>query len=97
MKNLFRSDDVLGRFGGDEFVIFVRAIPNIGFVEEKAAELNKRLNKTYEKGGIECTISASIGIALFPSDGKTYSVLHKKADEASYAAKKSGKNTYRFA
>jgi diguanylate cyclase (GGDEF)-like protein len=97
MKNLFRSDDVLGRFGGDEFVIFVRAIPNIDFVKEKAAELNSRLNKTYEKDGVECTVSASIGIAIFPSDGTAYSVLHQKADEASYAAKKSGKNTYRFA
>jgi diguanylate cyclase (GGDEF)-like protein len=97
MKNLFRSDDVLGRFGGDEFVIFVRAVPNIDFVKEKAAELNRRLNKTYEKNGVECTVSASIGIAVFPSDGTAYSVLHQKADEASYAAKKSGKNTYRFA
>ena len=97
MKNLFRSDDVLGRFGGDEFVIFVRAVPNIDFVKEKAAELNRRLNKTYEQDGKKCTVSASIGIAIFPSDGTAYSVLHKKADEASYAAKKSGKNTYRFA
>jgi diguanylate cyclase (GGDEF)-like protein len=97
MKNLFRSDDVLGRFGGDEFVVFVRAIPNVDFVKEKAAELNRCLNKTYEKDGVKCTISASIGIAIFPSDGVTYSDLHKKADEASYAAKKSGKNTYRFA
>jgi diguanylate cyclase (GGDEF)-like protein len=97
MKNLFRSDDVLGRFGGDEFVIFVRAVPNIDFVKEKATELNRRLNKTYKKDGVECTVSASIGIAVFPSDGTAYSVLHQKADEASYAAKKSGKNTYRFA
>jgi diguanylate cyclase (GGDEF)-like protein len=96
MKNLFRSDDVLGRFGGDEFVIFVRDMPNIGLLEEKAAELNKRLHKTYEKDGMKCTISASIGIAIFPSDGTTYSALHKKADEASYTAKKAGKNTYRL-
>jgi diguanylate cyclase (GGDEF)-like protein len=96
MKNLFRTNDVLGRFGGDEFVIFIRDIPNIGFLNEKAAELNKRLNKTYEKDGTESTVSASIGIALFPSDGTTYSALYKKADEASYEAKKSGKNTHIF-
>jgi diguanylate cyclase (GGDEF)-like protein len=97
MKNLFRFDDVLGRFGGDEFVIFVRDMSSIGLLEEKTAELNKRLNKTYEKDGVKCTVSASIGIAIFPSDGTAYSVLHQKADEASYAAKKAGKNTYRFA
>jgi diguanylate cyclase (GGDEF)-like protein len=97
MKNLFRSDDVLGRFGGDEFVIFVRDMSSIGLLEEKAAELNRCLNKTYEKDGMKCTVSASIGITIFPSDGKTYSALHEKADEASYAAKKAGKNTYRFA
>ena len=97
MKNLFRSDDVLGRFGGDEFVIFIRDMPSIGLLEEKTASLNKRLNKTYEKDGVKCTVSASIGVAIFPSDGITYSALHQKADEASYAAKKSGKNTYRFA
>jgi diguanylate cyclase (GGDEF)-like protein len=97
MKNLFRTNDVLGRFGGDEFVIFIHDIPNIGFLKEKAAELNKRLNKTYEKDGTESTVSASIGIALFPSDGTTYSALYKKADKASYEAKKSGKNTHIFA
>jgi diguanylate cyclase (GGDEF)-like protein len=97
MKNLFRSNDVLGRFGGDEFVIFIRNIPNIEFLKEKAAELNKHLNKTYENDGMECTVSASIGIALFPSDGATYPALYKKADEASYEAKKAGKNTHVFA
>jgi len=97
IKKAFRTSDILGRFGGDEFVVFVYDIPSIEYIKEKAAVLNKCLNKTYRKDNVACTVSASIGIAVFPNDGTTYETLYKKADEASYTAKKSGKNTYRFA
>ena len=97
MRKLFRTSDIIGRFGGDEFVIFVHDVPNIEFVKERAAELNRRLEKTYREGDAECTVSASIGIAVFPADGADYETLYKKADEASYAAKNSGKNSYSFA
>lgn len=96
IKKLFRTSDIIGRFGGDEFVIFIRDIPSMEFIEEKAAELNKRLNKTYHNDITECTISASIGIAIFPTDGSTYKTLYQKADEASYTVKKSGKNSFSF-
>jgi len=97
IRKVFRTSDILGRFGGDEFVVLVCDIPGIEHIKEKAAELNKCLNKTYRKDNAACTVSASIGIAVFPNDGTTYKTLYKKADEASYAAKKSGKNTYSFA
>jgi len=97
IKKLFRTSDIIGRFGGDEFVIFVRDIPSMAFVEEKAAELNKQLNKTYRNDDNECTVSASIGIAVFPNNGHNYKTLYQKADEASYVVKNTGKNSYGFA
>jgi diguanylate cyclase (GGDEF)-like protein len=96
IKKLFRTSDIIGRFGGDEFVIFIRDIPAMSFVEEKAAELNKRLNRTYRNGDTERTVSASIGIAVYPIDGGTYQTLYQKADEASYVVKNTGKNSYSF-
>jgi len=96
IKKLFRTSDIIGRFGGDEFVIFVRDIPSMSFIEEKAAELNKRLNKTYRNDDIECSVSASIGIAVYPTDGGTYKTLYQKADEASFVVKNKGKNSYSF-
>lgn len=96
IKELFRKSDILGRFGGDEFVIFVPNIPNIEFIEAKAAELNKCFHRTYRDGDTELTVSASIGIALSPKNGDTYKTLYKNADEAAYKVKTSGKNAYIF-
>jgi diguanylate cyclase (GGDEF)-like protein len=97
IKKLFRTSDIIGRFGGDEFVIFIRDIPGMLFIEEKAAELNKCLNRTYRDEDNECTVSASIGIAVFPDNGLSYKTLYQKADEASYVVKNTGKNSYGFA
>ena len=72
IKELFRKSDILGRFGGDEFVIFVPNMPNIEFIEAKAVELNKCLHRTYRDGNTELTVSASIGIAVYPKNGDTY-------------------------
>lgn len=92
MKNLFRSTDIVGRFGGDEFVIFIRDIPNVEFIKDKITAHLSDFEKTYRVGDVEHKISVSLGVALYPQNGSTYEELYKKADIALYMAKQSGKN-----
>lgn len=93
----FRSTDILGRVGGEEFIIFVNGLGDVReLVEEKAKEIEKichtiRLEKAPGK-----EFSCSIGIAVYPDDGMGYAELFDKADSAMYRIKKNGKNGYAF-
>lgn len=93
IKSRFGSGDIIGRIGGDEFVAFVQ-IPDMDFVDTKAAELVSALNMTVSKNGASRKISASIGISLAPRDGSSYEELFHCADIALYQTKKRGKNGY---
>ncbi len=94
IRSLFRSHDIMGRFGGDEFVVFIKAMPSLEFVREKAKMLCTHIHSTYSINEISQTVSASIGIALYPDHGLTYQSLYAQADAASYEAKRAGKNRY---
>lgn len=96
LKQLFRSDDVVGRVGGDEFFVFLKSYRTIDVVQAKAREICALFHKTYSEGDTFVTISASIGIALCPEDGMDFGELYKKADAALYDAKAAGKNTFSF-
>lgn len=96
MKTIFRSSDILGRFGGDEFVLLIKNTVNEEFVREKAEQLRKALYRLYTQDGFSVTVSASVGVALFPNDGANYEELYKNADAASYEAKRTGKNKVVF-
>lgn len=94
LKHVVRQDDVVSRYGGDEFTILLptSAIPPIQIVER----ILQALSEPFLLGAAqkECHIGASIGIALYPKDGSSYDELIQAADEAMYKAKKNGKNTY---
>lgn len=94
LRRQFREDDVVGRVGGDEFVVFLKNV-NSQVVLSKAERV-LQICRTLPSGQ-ECGIpvSGSIGIALFPPDGSTYEELFRKADNAMYAAKNSGKGSFR--
>lgn len=94
IKRVFRSSDILGRFGGDEFILFIKDIPSIEFINAKAEVLCTQIRKTYRVEGVAHTVSASIGISIYPDDGTSYSTLYQNADAASYCAKRAGKNQY---
>lgn len=96
IKHLFRSSDILGRFGGDEFILMVRDLPDVDFVKDKVARLCDTIRHTYRIGNVEQTVSASIGVSIYPQDGMSYEQLYDRADKASYIVKRNGKDGYMF-
>ena len=94
LRGMFRSDDLVGRIGGDEFAVVMRGITDMSAISAKARDilLNFNLILKEEKESLSC----SIGIAQAPRDGKDFHTLYKKADLALYQAKNQGKNKYMF-
>ncbi|MBR4904523.1 MAG: diguanylate cyclase [Selenomonadaceae bacterium] len=93
LRKIFRPNDCIGRFGGDEFVVIVDSLPNMEVVLRKAEQIKQiAFNLTVEgKGHI---VTASIGIAIAPQNGRDYDSLFASADKAVYHVKNSGKNGY---
>lgn len=91
-----RKVDLLARFGGDEFVMLIEEVMDnrhVGLVAEKLLEA---LGHPMLIGGKSYSISASIGISLYPDDAGTMQVLLQRADTAMYEAKAKGRNRYCF-
>lgn len=97
-----RSNNVLGRIGGEEFVVYVsKKKDSDGSLEDLAIEVAQgileycrevRLDNQPDK-----EFTCSVGVALYPQDGTSYMELYKKADSAMYEVKRNGKNNYAFA
>ncbi|MFZ2538877.1 MAG: PAS domain-containing protein [Oscillospiraceae bacterium] len=94
MRDLFRDVDILGRIGGDEFIVLMKNIPSNKSALSKANEICSVVRETYTKNGNEYYISVSIGIAIFGTDGNTYCELYSCSDAALYQAKDRGKNQF---
>lgn len=96
LKRFFRDTDILGRAGGDEFIVFMKNFQTVAMVCDKL----QKLTASFKKYGIDHNfagrLSTSIGVALYSKDGKTYDELFKKADSALYESKNNGKDQYRF-
>jgi diguanylate cyclase (GGDEF)-like protein len=96
LRQSLRSCDVVARLGGDEFVVILEETAQIGDVERVARSLLSALSQSVQLSGHECQTTASIGIAMFPTDGTDVQTLTKNADMAMYLAKEDGKNGFRF-
>lgn len=94
IRSLFRDDDIVGRIGGDEFCVLMKQVPSQAAVGERADRLCDALNQSYCKDGCVCTISASVGVALYPIMGRNFEELYRHADTALYVAKRNGRNRY---
>ena len=93
IRRIFRPNDCVGRFGGDEFIVIVENLPSTDIVVRKA-ETIKTIAAELVIDGIDAGITASIGIAIVPPDGTDYDTLFKTADEALYRVKHMGRNDY---
>lgn len=94
IQKQFRSQDIIGRIGGDEFMIYIKDIPDIQIVHKKARKLIHSLSRLAVPEMGELKVSCSIGIALVPEHGNAFQELYHNADLALYQAKSKGKNTY---
>ena len=88
--------DVIARLGGDEFVVILSAVSGREQVAAIARGVMSELSRPLTIGDHECLTTASIGISMFPADGRDESTLMRHADLAMYHAKEDGKNDFRF-
>jgi diguanylate cyclase (GGDEF)-like protein/PAS domain S-box-containing protein len=91
-----RASDTVARMGGDEFTVILTKVQfpaDPGIVAEK---IITALSRPFTLQGIECAVSASIGISWYPGDGDCVEALLKKADTAMYRVKENGRGGYRF-
>ena len=93
LKKIFRPNDCIGRFGGDEFVVIVDSLPNMEVVVRKAEQI-KQIAFNLALEGKSHFVTASIGIAVAPQNGRDYDTLFSVADKAVYHVKNNGKNGY---
>lgn len=96
LKHCLRCTDILARMGGDEFIVLLPAIIRKQDVEKVALKILDTLNEPFKIDGYELFISTSIGISIYPFDGKDFESLVKNADIAMYRAKNLGKNSYQI-
>lgn len=95
LKCLFRNTDIIGRMGGDEFIVLMRDVNNLSHVEEKAEKLCHLICKTNEKNEEVFEISCSIGISQYVPE-MDFCAFFKKADNALYQVKQSGKSNFKI-
>jgi len=87
---------VVARLGGDEFVFLVQEVSDLDQVTTVARKILSAAIKPVEILGQECRVTASIGIAMYPTDATDEAALMKNADIAMYLAKEEGKNNFQF-
>ena len=86
-----REPDFVARLGGDEFAVIVHDVEDITSAENLAKKIHKMLQKVMHIDTIDCKIDSSIGIAIYPDNGKDSDTLLRNADSAMYEVKKNGK------
>ncbi|MGN6389525.1 MAG: EAL domain-containing protein, partial [Burkholderiaceae bacterium] len=91
-----RKSDLLARLGGDEFTVLAECLPDTHDVVALTDHIMDALAQPFHIEGHELFVSASIGIAVFPQDGRDAESLIRSADAAMYHAKGLGKNNYQF-
>ncbi|NLY19236.1 MAG: EAL domain-containing protein [Clostridiaceae bacterium] len=96
LKASIRYTDVIARLGNDEFLCVIENVVSIDDVNKVIAKLQKAFEGKYKIGSNELSITASMGVSIFPRDGKNVGILIKNADIAMYHAKSKGKNKCQF-
>ena len=96
LKNAVRATDIVSRIGGDEFLILFTGMQEISSITTMIQQIMDCFASAYYLEDHDLSISASMGVAVFPEDGHNLSTLFKHADSAMYFAKDSGRNNVQF-
>lgn len=93
---IFRASDIIGRVGGDEFMIFLKAVPTTEIIRREAKKVEDFFRSFQVGDPVRYDVRASIGVAIFPYEGNDFETLYKAADQGLYKAKRRGKNQLAF-
>ncbi|NKB17935.1 MAG: diguanylate cyclase [Pseudanabaena sp. CRU_2_10] len=96
LPKFLQEEDMLARWGGDEFILLIRKVTSVDRIFELAQRMLQACKQPFNCGGHELYISASMGISLYPLDGNHVDILVRNADTAMYRAKQSGGNSCQF-
>ncbi|WP_178862738.1 putative bifunctional diguanylate cyclase/phosphodiesterase [Thiomicrorhabdus cannonii] len=91
-----REGDIVSRRGGDEFVILLTDLASREDIASLCQRIIREVSRPYWLSQHEANVSTSMGVAIYPQDGKTVSELLENSDAALYASKTAGRRTYRF-
>lgn len=92
LRGVFRDSDIIGRVGGDEFLILMKNIGKPSLLRRKAAELLQSLQCICGPADNAVESTGSVGVSFYEGDGKTLDKLYAEADRALYKAKSEGRN-----
>jgi diguanylate cyclase (GGDEF)-like protein len=95
LSSALRKGDTVARFGGDEFVLIFPDLEEVDDVKQVVQQILDKFKMPIIVNGHEFIVTMSIGISVYPGDGKDENTLLKKADIAMYQAKKVGKARYK--
>ena len=96
IREQFTEEAIVGRVGGDEFIVFMKDT-SVKEAEKKAEQMCRNVRKTLSGDGAVIHVTMSVGMAVTGKDGYDYNTLFERADHAMYHIKKNGKNHYGFA
>lgn len=96
LRNEFRVTDIIGRTGGDEFILFLKDLKSDEVIQREARRLENLFGQFKAGEYVKYSATASIGATVYPRDAKDYQGLYKSADKALYEAKRRGKNCLVF-
>jgi diguanylate cyclase (GGDEF)-like protein/PAS domain S-box-containing protein len=96
LTNEVREEDSVARLGGDEFVMIFQGVDHVQDITVRANNLLSCLAEPVTLNGYELTVTASMGISLYPDDATNGQEMIRNADAAMYKAKGEGRNTYQF-
>ena len=96
IKSCVRESDMVSRLGGDEFTVSIPELHGKEHIETIAENIIEKMAEPFMLESEDVFLSASIGITIFPSEAETVADLIRHADQAMYAAKASGRNSFRY-
>lgn len=94
LKSQFRSDDIVGRIGGDEFCVLMKNFDHPENIREKLDRVCSRFSRKDFGNQKPFFLTTSIGVSLYPDHGTSYTELYEKADQALYYSKTHGRNCF---
>jgi len=96
LTDALRKSDTVVRMGGDEFVLQLSEIDDKEHAVTVAQKIIEDFNRPFLLQGQKINVTVSIGVVIYPDDGKNIDSLIKKADKLMYRAKKAGRNNYKL-